>query len=227
MKSLEIKKYSATRYANMRACDQKYYSFSADWSQPQKKAVVDAACRWMTARLALMAGALEEGGAGWGTKPDTIDLVHGVMQLMQETKRTNDDQENAFIAYQLERYTFRAWYRGTKEQRDAALKKLADAGFYAPGKEPKAEAKPKAKAKAEPKAEAKPKVAVKAKASTKKAAPKSAPVTNDGKVVVHEVEVDDPVAAQLITYLGTFLQDELSSEQKRSFVTGLCAMLKN
>lgn len=205
MKALEIKVFSPTRYSNMRSCDQKYYSFSADWSQPQKRSVIADAMKKLTARLDVIEAALA--GDGWGSKPDTAELVAGIRSLLK-TPLTSDDQQNSFIAYQLERYTLRAWYRGTKEQRDAAKAKL----------EPKPAPAPKA---------AKPKVAVKAKTSTKKAAPKSAPTTNDGKVVVHEVEVDDPVSAQLITYLGTFLQDELSADQKRSFVTGLCAMLKN
>ena len=210
MKALEIKKFTPTRYQNMRACDQKYYSFSADWSQPQGDAVIDEAMLHTELRLQLIKAA-----PAWGSKPDTIEMVDALLALMKKTKRTNDPQENAFIAYQIERYALRAWYRGTKEQRDEAKKTLE----MKP--EPKAKAKPAPKAKAPAK-----KVEVKAKAATKKAAPKSAPQTNDGKVVVHEVEVDDPVAAQLITYLGTFLNDELSSEQKRSFVTGLCAMLK-
>lgn len=205
MKALEIKKYSAARYNNMRACDQKYYSFSADWSQPQTKAVVTEAMKSIRKKLDYIKAA-----PAWGSKDDTIGLVDAILALMKSTKVTEDAQENAFIAYQLERYMFRAWYRGTKEQRDAAKAALT----------PKAEAKPKAKA------EAKPKVEVKAKASTKKAAPKAANETKAGKVIVHEVEVDDPIAGKMIDYLGTFLQDELTSEQKKSFVTGLIAALK-
>lgn len=205
MKALEIKKYSASRYLNMRACDQKYYSFTADWGHPQTKAVVNAALKSMRKKLDCIKAA-----PAWGTKDDTAELVDGIIALMVGTKLTDDPQENAFIAYQLERYTFRAWYRGTKEQRDAAKASLA----------------PKAEAKAETKTKAKAKVEVKAKTPTKKAAPKSAPETKDGKVIVHEVEVEDKAVAEAITWLGSFLQDELTDTQKRSFVTGLVAALK-
>ena len=205
MKALEIKKYSATRYLNMKACDQKYYSFSADWQHPQTKNVIDNAMKSIRKKLNYIKAA-----PAWGSKDDTIELVDGILALMKDTPFTDDAQENAFIAYQLERYTFRAWYRGTKEQRDAAKAALA----------------PKPKAEAKPKTEEKPKVEVKAKASTKKAAPKAASETKAGKVIVHEVEVDDPTAVKMIDYLGTFLQDELTSEQKKSFVTGLIAALK-
>jgi len=207
MKALEIKNWTASRYANLRACDQAYYKFSADWAQPQTKAVCNTAIKTLTKRVADVEAAYDNGG--WGSKADTEELIASLKALLKSAKLGSDDQQNAFTAYQLERYFLRLWYRGTKEQRDA-LKPAA----------PKAEAKPKTKAKT------KAKVSVKAKATTKKAAPKSAPETADGKVILHEVEVDDPQSVGIIDYLSSFLQDELTADQKRTLAAGLVAALK-
>jgi hypothetical protein len=210
MKALEIKNYTPARFGNMKACDQKYYSFSADWAQPQAKTVCTAALKAMTAKVNAVSAAFD--ADGWGSKPDTPELITALIGLLKTVKLGTDDQQNAFTCYQVERYVLRLWYRGTKEQRDAVKAKL----------EPKAPAKPKAEAKAP----AKTQVKVKAKASTKKAAPKSAPQNENGAVVLHEVEVEDTQSAGIIDVLAQFLQDELSADQKRSLVTGLIAALK-
>lgn len=209
MKALEIKEYTPARFSNMRACDQKYYSFSADWSQPQAKAVCNAALKAMTAKVNAVSAAFDNDG--WGSKADTPELLTALIGLLKVLKFGSDDQQNAFACYQAERYVLRLWYRGTKEQRDALKATL----------EPKAPAKPKAAAKAPAKA-----VKVKAKASTKKASPKTVPQTETGAVVLHEVEVDDPQSVGIIDVLAQFLQDELTADQKRSLVAGLVAALK-
>jgi len=203
MKALEIKNWTASRYANLRACDQAYYKFSADWAQPQTKAVCNTTIKTLTKRVADVEAAYDNGG--WGSKADTEELIASLKALLKSAKLGSDDQQNAFTAYQLERYFLRLWYRGTKEQRDA-LKPAA----------PKAEAKPKTKTK----------VAVKAKASTKKATAKSAPETKDGKVILHEVEVDEPQSVGVINWLASFLQDELTADQKCTLAAGLVAALK-
>ena len=209
MKALEIKNYTPARFGNMKACDQKYYSFSADWAQPQAKAVCTAALKAMTAKVNAVSAAFD--ADGWGSKPDTPELITALIGLLKTVKLGTDDQQNAFTCYQVERYVLRLWYRGTKEQRDAVKAKL----------EPKAPAKPKAEAKASTKT-----VKVKAKASTKKAAPKSAPQAENGAVVLHEVEVDEPQSVGVINWLASFLQEELTAEQKRSLAAGLVAALK-
>lgn len=209
MKALEIKTWSASRYDNMRACDQKYYTFAADWSQPQSKAVCTAALKTMAAKVNAVSAAFDNDG--WGSKADTPELLTALIGLLKNLKLGSDDQQNAFACYQAERYVLRLWYRGTKEQRDAVKAKL----------EPKAPAKPKTTAKASTKT-----VKVKAKASTKKASPKSVPQTENGAVVLHEVEVEDPQAVGIIDVLAQFLQDELTADQKRSLVSGLVAALK-
>lgn len=198
----ELKSYSSTRFQNMRACDQSYYKFSADWSVPQPKETIDAALKTFDTKLKAIASA-----EGWGSKSDTPEMIVGLGALRKNFKPGTDGQANSFALYQLERYLLRLWYRGTKEQRDAVSAKLS----------PKPASKPAA---------AKTSVKVKAKQSSKAAAPKTAPATKDGKPILHEVEVDDPKAVGLIDYLASFLQEELTSEQKRSFAAGLVAALK-
>lgn len=208
MKALEIKGFTASRYANMKSCDQKYYRFSADWSVAQDKAVCNAALKTFDLRMKAMRS------GEWGSG-DTADILAALASLRKTFKLTTDGMQNSFALYQLERYALRCWYRGTKEQRDAALKAHPELG----SEKPKAEAKPAAK-KTAPKKNAAKKVEVKATVTTKKPAPKS-------EAVVNEVEVDEPLGAQLINYLCSFLQDELTGDQKTSFVSGLAAALKN
>lgn len=197
----EMKAYSSTRYANMRACDQSYYKFSADWSVPQQRETIDAALKAFDAKLKAIASA-----EGWGSKSDTPEMIVGLGALRKNFKPGTDGQANSFALYQLERYLLRLWYRGTKEQRDAVTAKLS----------PKPASKPAASKS----------VKVKAKVADKPAATKTAPATKDGKPILHEVEVDDPAAAGLINYLASFLQDELTDEQKRTLAAGLVAALK-
>lgn len=212
MKALEIKNYTAPRYDNMRKCDQRYYKFSADWAQPQSKQVCTAAIKAMNQRVAVVETTMDK--QGWGTKADTGDLLAGLKSLLKSVKLGSDDMQNSFTCYQLERYVLRLWYRGTKEQRDLAAKPAKVSGPT----EVTAPAKAKTKAKA--------KVAVKAKVSTKAPAPKSAPTTKEGAPILHEVEVEDPTTVGVIDVLASFLQDELTPDQKRSLVTGLIASLK-
>ena len=131
MNELTIKEFTTARYQNMRKCDQSYYKFSADWSQPQTKAVCQKALAEVARKLTLICKQ-----KAWGSKPDTPELLTQLSSLVGGLKFGEDAQQNSFACYQVERYFFRVWYRGTKEERDALSPKTP-----APAKT-KAEPKP-------------------------------------------------------------------------------------
>ena len=157
-----FKTFTSKRLQNMRQCDGKNYKFSADWSQPQPRNICAAAIKSVSEKLALIAKQ-----PAWGTKEDTPSLVAELAALLPTAQLGSDDMQNAFIAYQSERYFLRIWWRGTAEEREKLSPK-------APSKKAAAKkaAAPKTAAKKETAAPA-PKAAAK-KASTKKASTKIA-----------------------------------------------------
>ena len=204
MNELTIKEFTTARYQNMRKCDQSYYKFSADWSQPQTKSVCQKALAEVARKLALI------GNQGaWGSKPDTPELLTQLVFLIGGLKLGDDAQQNSFACYQVERYFFRVWYRGTKEERDALCPKTS-----APVKA-KAEPKQAPKKKPAPKKAKKP-VAVKSVVST------------DDKVEPEVIEIDapTPVVGQVMDALVQLLVTELTNEQKQKFVSALTIALQ-
>ena len=209
-----FKTFTSKRMQNMRQCDGKNYKFSADWSQPQPRNICATAIKSVSEKLALIAKQ-----PAWGTKEDTPSLVAELSALLPTAQLGADDMQNAFTAYQAERYFLRIWWRGTAEERE----KLS----------PKA---PSKKAAA-------PKTAAK-KTETSAPAPKKVQTKKDpkktGKTVSVKTEVvGEQVEPEIITVdaptkavgkvMETFVQlltEELTSEQKQRFVTALTIALQ-
>ena len=228
-----FKTFTSKRMQNMRQCDGKNYKFSADWSQPQPRNICAAAIKSVSEKLALIAKQ-----PAWGTKEDTPSLVAELAALLPTAQLGSDDMQNAFIAYQSERYFLRIWWRGTAEEREKLSPK-------APSKKAAAKkaAAPKTAAKKETAAPA-PKAAAK-KASTKKASTKIASALPtevnpeweemEKKSLAAEaatidsglhVETNDQYVADVMNVLTDLLVNELSYEQKKKFVTALTTMLQ-
>ena len=227
---MTFKTYTEKRMQNMRQCDGKNYKFSADWSQPQPRNICAAAIKSVSEKLALIAKQ-----PAWGTKEDTPALVAELAALLPTAQLGADDMQNAFTAYQAERYFLRIWWRGTSEEREKLVPKAK-----APAKKAAA---PKTAAKKETAAPA-PKAAAK-KDSTKKASTKIASALPtevnpeweemEKKSLASEaatidsglhVETNDQYVADVMNVLTDLLVNELSSEQKQRFVTALTIALQ-
>ena len=115
---MTFKTFTSARMQNMRQCDGKNYKFSADWSQPQPRNICAAALKSVSEKLALIAKQ-----PAWGTKEDTPALVAELAALLPTAQLGSDDMQNAFIAYQAERYFLRIWWRGTSEEREKLVPK--------------------------------------------------------------------------------------------------------
>ena len=230
-----FKTFTSKRMMNMRSCDGKNYKFSADWSQPQPRNICASAIKSVSEKLALIAKQ-----PAWGTKEDTPALVAELAALLPTAQLGSDDMQNAFTAYQAERYFLRIWWRGTSEEREKLVPKAK-----APSKKAAAKkaAAPKTAAKKETAAPA-PKAAPK-KASTKKASAKIASALPtevnpeweemEKKSLAAEaatidsglhVETNDQYVADVMNVLTDLLVNELSYEQKKKFVTALTSMLQ-
>ena len=210
-----FKTFTSKRMQNMRQCDGKNYKFSADWSQPQPRNICAAAIKSVSEKLALIAKQ-----PAWGTKEDTPALVAELAALLPTAQLGSDDMQNAFTAYQAERYFLRIWWRGTAEEREKLVPKAK-----APSKKAAA---PKAAAKKETAAPA-PKAAAK-KASTKKTG-KTVSVKTEvvGEQVEPEIITVDAPTKAVGKVMETFVQlltEELTSEQKQRFVTALTIALQ-
>lgn len=232
-----FKTFTSKRMQNMRQCDGKNYKFSADWSQPQPRNICAAAIKSVSEKLALIAKQ-----PAWGTKEDTPSLVAELAALLPTAQLGSDDMQNAFTAYQAERYFLRIWWRGTSEEREKLVPKA-----QAPAKKATAKkaAAPKTAAKKETAAPAPaPKAAAK-KASTKKASTKIASalpteVNPEWEEMAKKslaaeaatidsglhVETNDQYVADVMNVLTDLLVNELSYEQKKKFVTALTSMLQ-
>ena len=230
-----FKTFTSKRLQNMRQCDGKNYKFSADWSQPQPRNICAAALKSVSEKLALIAKQ-----PAWGTKEDTPSLVAELAALLPTAQLGSDDMQNAFIAYQAERYFLRIWWRGTSEEREKLVPKAKAPAKKAASKKAAA---PKTAAKKETAAPA-PKTAAK-KASTKKASTKIASALPtevnpeweemEKKSLAAEaatidsglhVETNDQYVADVMNVLTDLLVNELSYEQKKKFVTALTSMLQ-
>lgn len=234
-----FKTFTSKRMQNMRQCDGKNYKFSADWSQPQPRNICAAAIKSVADKLALIAKQ-----PAWGTKEDTPSLVAELAALLPTAQLGSDDMQNAFTAYQAERYFLRIWWRGTAEEREKLVPKAK-----APAKKAAAKkaAAPKTAAKKETAAPAPapaPKAAAK-KASTKKTSTKIASALpmevnpeweEMGKKSLAaeaatidsglHVETNDQYVADVMNVLTDLLVNELSSKQKQRFVTALTVALQ-
>lgn len=232
---MTFKTFTSKRMQNMRQCDGKNYKFSADWSQPQPQSVCKSAIKSVAEKLALIAKQ-----PAWGSKEDTPALVAELAALLPTAQLGADDMQNAFTAYQAERYFLRIWWRGTSEEREKLVPKAKAPAKKAAAKKaaaPKTAAKKETAAPA-PKAEAK-------KASAKKASTKIASALPtevnpeweemEKKSLAAEaatidsglhVETNDQYVADVMNVLTDLLVNELSYEQKKKFVTALTSMLQ-
>ena len=236
-----FKTFTSKRLQNMRQCDGKNYKFSADWSQPQPRNICAAAIKSVSEKLALIAKQ-----PAWGTKEDTPALVAELAALLPTAQLGSDDMQNAFTAYQAERYFLRIWWRGTSEEREKLVPKAKAPAKKAAAKKaaaPKTAAKKETAAPAPSPAPA-PKAATK-KASAKKASTKIASALPtevnpeweemEKKSLAAEaatidsglhVETNDQYVADVMNVLTDLLVNELSYEQKKKFVTALTTMLQ-
>ena len=204
---MTFKTYTEKRMANMRQCDGKNYKFSADWSQPQPRNICAAAIKSVSEKLALIAKQ-----PAWGTKEDTPALVAELAALLPTAQLGSDDMQNAFTAYQAERYFLRIWWRGTAEEREKLVPKAK-----APAK--KAAAKKETAAPAPKKAQTK-------KASTKKPpVVKATPTDTPVEPEVIDIDAPDKNTAALLDSLCLWLQNELSAEQKHDLVVAMVSAL--
>ena len=236
-----FKTFTSKRMQNMRQCDGKNYKFSADWSQPQPRNICASAIKSVSEKLALIAKQ-----PAWGTKEDTPALVAELAALLPTAQLGSDDMQNAFVAYQAERYFLRIWWRGTSEEREKLVPKAKAPAKKATAKKaaaPKTAAKKETAAPAPAPAPA-PKAATK-KASTKKASTKIASalpteVNPEWEEMAKKslaaeaatidsglhVETNDQYVADVMNVLTDLLVNELSYEQKKKFVTALTSMLQ-
>ena len=153
-------KTNPAKFSNLHSCDQKYWSFTADWSVPQDLPTLTKSLNFVATRLdrIVKVGAF---------KPENIQLAKELASLvLDECKalkaKDADLAVESFKCYQIERYAFRLWYRDTRAAREATEPKPAKQ------EKPKAESKAKTPAKQDkPKAESKAKTP--AKKSTSKA----------------------------------------------------------
>ena len=209
---MTFKTYTEKRMQNMRQCDGKNYKFSADWSQPQPRNICAAAIKSVSEKLALIAKQ-----PAWGTKEDTPALVAELAALLPTAQLGADDMQNAFTAYQAERYFLRIWWRGTSEEREKLVPKAK-----APAKKAAA---PKTAAKKTETAAPAPKAAAK-KASTKKPpVVKATPTDTPVEPEVININAPDKNTAALLDSLCLWLQNELSAEQKHDLVVAMVSAL--
>ena len=206
--SMTYKTYTAKRMENMRACDGKNYKFTADWSQPQTKAVCQSALKSISDKLSLIAKQKT-----WGSKEDTPALIAELISLLPTAQLGSDDMQNSFICYQTERYFLRIWWRGTAEEREKIAPKT------------KAPAKKTTAKKTETAAPA-PKKAQTKKAPTKKApVVKATPTDTPVEPEVIDINAPDKNTAALLDSLCLWLQNELSAEQKHDLVVAMVSAL--
>lgn len=234
-----FKTFTSKRMQNMRQCDGKNYKFSADWSQPQPRNICAAAIKSVSEKLALIAKQ-----KSWGSKEDTPALVAELAALLPTAQLGSDDMQNAFIAYQTERYFLRIWWRGTSEEREKLVPKAKAPAKKAAAKKAAAPKTAAKKGTAAPAPAPTPKAAAK-KASTKKASTKIASALPtevnpeweemEKKSLAAEaatidsglhVETDNQYVADVMNVLTDLLVNELSYEQKKKFVTALTNMLQ-
>ena len=211
-----FKTFTSKRMQNTRQCDGKNYKFSADWSQPQPRNICATALKSVAEKLALIAKQ-----PTWGSKEDTPALVAELAALLPTAQLGSDDMQNAFIAYQAERYFLRIWWRGTSEEREKIAPKTE-----APAK--KATAKKAAAKKTETSAPA-PKTAQTKKASKKTGKTVSVKTEVVGEQVEPEIITVDAPTKAVGKVMETFVQlltEELTSEQKQRFVTALTIALQ-
>lgn len=201
--TMTYKNYTAKRMENMRACDGKNYKFTADWSQPQTKAVCQSALKSISDKLSLIAKQKT-----WGSKEDTPALISELISLIPTAQLGSDDMQNSFICYQTERYFLRIWWRGTAEEREKIVPKT------------KSPAK-KATAKKTDTSAPVPKKAQTKKAPVVKATPTDTPVEPE----VIDINAPDKNTAALLDSLCLWLQNELSAEQKHDLVVAMVSAL--
>lgn len=151
-------KTNPAKYSNLHTCDQKYWSFTCDFSKAQDVETLTKSLDFVTKRLANIVKAK-------AFKPENIqsakELAKVVVAEIEDLKKPDADLNvETFKCYQIERFMFRLWYRDTKAAREATEPKAPKAEkSKAPAKQEKKPAQPKAEKKSKAKAPAKQDVA--------------------------------------------------------------------
>ena len=143
-------KTNTAKFANLHTCDAKYWAFTCDWSVAQPIDALTKSLDFVSKRLTGIVKAK-------AFKPENIQLAKELLTLVKAEVDTlkGDNLDLAvesFKCYQLERYTFRLWYRDTKAAREATEPKAPKAKAEKPATPAKQE-KPKAEKKAPAKQE--------------------------------------------------------------------------
>lgn len=139
-------KTNPSKYANLHTCDQKYWKFTADWSQPQDVQTLTKSLEFVTNRLGNIVKAKAFKAENIKSAKELLAVVKTVVdEIVTDAKAgTLDLKVESFKVYQLERFMFRLWYRDTKAARDATEPKAPKVKAEKPA-QPKADAKAKSK----------------------------------------------------------------------------------
>ena len=138
-------KRNPAKFSNLHTCDAQYWAFTADWATEQPIEVLTKSLDFVTKRLNGIVKAK-------AFKPENIKAAKELLTLVKaEADALKGDsldlKVESFVCYQLERYTFRLWYRDTRAAREATEPKAP---------KPKAEKKPAPAKQEKPKTEKKP-----------------------------------------------------------------------
>ena len=131
-------KRNPAKYANLHGCDAQYWAFTADWATEQPIETLTKSLDFVAKRLNGIVKAK-------AFKPENIEAAKELLTLVRAEadvlkSDSLDLKVESFVCYQLERYTFRLWYRDTRAAREATEPKAPKA------KAPAKQEKPKAKA---------------------------------------------------------------------------------
>ena len=149
-------KSNPAKYDNLHTCDQKYWAFTADWSKAQDLPALEKSLTFVTGRLTNIVKAKAFKPENIKSAKDLLALVKTEVETIVANSKAGklDLAVESFKCYQLERFTFRLWYRDTKAAREATEPKPArqekpKTETKTPAKKSTSKTPAKAKAKAE------------------------------------------------------------------------------
>ncbi len=234
MKKFSIKKFTVDRLVNFQTIDKSTGFVPSDkYQNPHTATECKPDLERQKKFLAAMKGRFLDDG--WGTKEDTKDMIAWLEEILGSVEFTDDQTQNSFIMYQIERYMHRIWMRGTEEQR---LDMGIDIDYAQEEVKPKTRKPRKTKTTEapkteEPKAEApktrKPRKtkaaeAPKTKVNTKPA-PKAKPAGSGKPIVEVEVEEQDKNLTEILLLTFESLLSSLSTDSKEELLLGVTQLL--
>ena len=116
MKEFKLKNLTADRLSNFLTIDKSMgFTPSMAYQNPHTADECKPDLERQKKFLAAMKSNYELGN--WGDKKDTADMIEWLEGILNKVEFTDDPAKNSFIMYQIERFMFRIWMRGTEEQR--------------------------------------------------------------------------------------------------------------